>query len=89
MKLYRLPFHRHPMLLSLASNSLAYRLIQVRKHKLVIVHSKVICFEVPRGLWKNRSTHIAVWPELRCLRLLTESADGQRQIWLVDMKVKL
>ena len=66
-----------------------YRLFQVTRKKIVHLELKDRNLPLRRGVLNKRSIPILVCNRGKCLRFLTESTDGQRQIWLVDMKVKL
>ena len=66
-----------------------YRLIQVRRSRLLLaaVSSKRIA--LPRQDLNCLDSHLFSDRRKTGIRLITASIDERRQIWLVDMKVKL
>ena len=81
-------FYAHPILLRLKPALCSYRLIQIYRDKLVMVQ-KASVLKPTRGIaipWKNCCL---VKSRNGRIRLVTEGNGDQRQIWLVDMKVKL
>ncbi len=84
-----LPFYHHPLLMKIDCDQPAYLLMQIKQRKLVVCHKKMIKIDLRRGVWQKNPSNLVVCRRRRCLRLMTDEMNEQRQIWLVDMKVKL
>ena len=80
---------RNPVLIELDLKLPLYRLMQVRRKRILLLTEKMICLQVPKGDWVTKGFNVLANARRKCLVVLTQSFDDPRQIWLVDMKVKL
>ena len=85
-----MPFHHHPILVELDITDGSYRLMQVRERKLIIFAENKKQLLLRRGeFFAGQKNTFAENRRNGSLQMITESRATSRQIWLVDMKVKL
>ena len=84
-----MPFDGNSILIELDLKTLTYRLLQIKPKRVTFSSRKMKGFKIFRGEWVSKETNIQVCTIKKSLRILTQSEESMRQIWLVDMKVKL
>ena len=84
-----MPFDGNSILIELDLKTLTYRLLKIKPNRVTFRTRIMRGFKIFRGEWVSKETNIQVCMKRKSLRILTQSEDSMRQIWLVDMKVKL